>query len=87
ANLFGMEAAIFCASGTMTNQIGIRCHTQPGDEVICDQLSHIYLYEGGGIASNSGASVRLIQGDRGRISAEQVKAAINNEDIHKPVST
>ncbi|MFX5660606.1 beta-eliminating lyase-related protein, partial [Acinetobacter baumannii] len=53
ANLFGMEAAIFCASGTMTNQIGIRCHTQPGDEVICDQLSHIYLYEGGGIASNS----------------------------------
>ncbi|MFX5476616.1 beta-eliminating lyase-related protein, partial [Acinetobacter baumannii] len=73
ANLFGMEAAIFCASGTMTNQIGIRGHTQPGDEVICDQLSHIYLYEGGGIASNSGASVRLIQGDRGRISAEQVK--------------
>ena len=71
----------------MTNQIGIRCHTQPGDEVICDQLSHIYLYEGGGIASNSGASVRLIQGDRGRIRAEQVKAAINNEDIHKPVST
>ncbi|WP_204324631.1 beta-eliminating lyase-related protein, partial [Stenotrophomonas maltophilia] len=47
----------------------------------------IYLYEGGGIASNSGASVRLIQGDRGRIRAEQVKAAINNEDIHKPVST
>jgi threonine aldolase len=87
ATLFGMEAAIFCASGTMTNQIGIRCHTQPGDEVICDQLSHIYLYEGGGIASNSGASVRLIQGDRGRIRAEQVKAAINNEDIHKPVST
>jgi threonine aldolase len=87
ANLFGMEAALFCASGTMTNQIGIRCHTQPGDEVICDQLSHIYLYEGGGIASNSGASVRLIQGDRGRINADQVRAAINNEDIHKPVST
>jgi threonine aldolase len=87
ATLFGMEAAIFCASGTMTNQIGIKCHTQPGDEVICDHLSHVYLYEGGGIASNSGASVRLLPGDRGRITAEQVQKAINNEDIHKPIST
>jgi threonine aldolase len=85
--LFGMEAAIFCPSGTMTNQIAIKCHTQPGDEVICDRLSHIYQYEGGGIAFNSGASVRLIEGDRGRITAEQVKESINPNDIHKPVST
>jgi arginine/lysine/ornithine decarboxylase len=42
ANLFGMESAIFCPSGTMTNQIAIKCHTQPGDEVICDLDSHIY---------------------------------------------
>jgi len=48
AALFGMEKAIFCPSGTMTNQIGIKCHTQPGDEVICDELSHVYQYEGGG---------------------------------------
>lgn len=88
AALFGMEAAIFCPSGTMTNQIAIKCHTQPGDEVICDQLSHIYQYEGGGIAFNSGASVRLLQGDRGRISAEQVKNNINNpNDVHKAVTS
>ena len=53
AEVFGMEAAIFCPTGTMTNQIGIRVHAQPGDEVICDELAHIYLYEGGGcIAAN-----------------------------------
>jgi len=87
AALFGMEAAIFCPSGTMTNQIAIKCHTQPGDEVICDHLSHIYQYEGGGIAFNSGCSVRLLQGDRGRITAEQVLGAIHPDDIHKPIST
>lgn len=87
ASLFGMEAAIFCPSGTMTNQIAIKCHTQPGDEVICDRLSHIYQYEGGGIAFNSGASVRLIEGNRGRITANQVRESINPDDIHKPVST
>ena len=63
ANMFGMEAAIFCPSGTMTNQIAIKCHTQPGDEVICDDNAHVYMYEGGGIAFNSGASVKLLAGD------------------------
>ena len=87
AGLFGMEAAIFCPSGTMTNQIAIKCHTQPGDEVICERLSHVYQYEGGGIAFNSGASVRLIDGNRGRITADQVREAINPDDVHKPVST
>ena len=83
ANMFGMEAGLFCPSGTMTNQIAIKCHTQPGDEVICDEDSHIYQYEGGGIAFNSAASVKLLHGDRGRINAEQVKAAINHDDHHK----
>lgn len=87
AGLFNKEAALFCPSGTMTNQIAIKCHTQPGDEVICDHLSHVYQYEGGGIAFNSGCSVRLLDGDRGRITAEQVLSAINPDDIHKPVST
>ncbi|MBN9298331.1 MAG: DegT/DnrJ/EryC1/StrS family aminotransferase [Filimonas sp.] len=88
ADLFGMEAAIFCPSGTMTNQLAIKCHTQPGDEVICDHLSHIYQYEGGGIAFNAGCSVRLLQGDRGRITADLVKESINNPlDVHKPLST
>ena len=83
AERFGMEAAIYCPSGTMTNQIAIKCHTQPGDEVVCEQLSHIYRYEGGGIAFNSGCQVHLIHGDRGRISAAQVKNAINPVDDHK----
>jgi threonine aldolase len=87
AQLFDKEAALFCPSGTMTNQIAIKCHTQPGDEVICDHLSHIYQYEGGGIAFNSGCSVRLLEGNRGRVTADQVLAAINPDDIHKPVTT
>ncbi|HVG13177.1 MAG TPA: GntG family PLP-dependent aldolase [Flavisolibacter sp.] len=87
AQLFGMEAALYCPSGTMTNQIAIKCHTQPGDEVICDYSAHIYQYEGGGIASNSGASVRLLSGDRGRITADQVREGINADDIHKARTT
>ncbi len=83
-NMFGMEAGLFCPSGTMTNQIAIKCHTQPGDEVICDKVSHVYIYEGGGIAFNSGAQVKAIDGDRGRITAQQVVNAINPEDIHRP---
>ena len=83
AEIFGMEAALFCPSGTMTNQIAIKCHTQPGEEVVCDSLSHVYIYEGGGIAFNSGCQVKAIEGDRGRINAEQVKNVINADDIHK----
>jgi threonine aldolase len=83
AEMFGMEAALFCPSGTMSNQIGIKCHTQPGDEVICDFSSHVYQYEGGGIAFNAGASVKLLSGDRGRITADQVREGINGDDVHK----
>ena len=83
AAMFGMESSIFCPSGTMTNQIAIKCHTQPGDEVICDESSHVYQYEGGGIASNSGASVKLLYGDFGRITSEQVKGAIQPDDAHR----
>ncbi len=88
AELFGMQAALFCPSGTMTNQIAIKCHTQPGDEVICDELSHVYQFEGGGIAFNSGSSVKLLQGDRGRITAELITTSINNKfDVHKANSS
>jgi threonine aldolase len=88
AKMFGMDAALFCPSGTMTNQIAIKCHTQPGDEVICEAGSHIYQYEGGGIAFNSGASAKLITGDRGRITAQQVVESINNaDDVHKAKSS
>ncbi len=88
ADYFGMEAGLFCPSGTMTNQIAIKCHTKPGEEVICDHLSHVYLYEGGGISFNSGASVRLIEGNYGRITAKQVLQSINNpDDVHRPISS
>src|SRR4030095_913326 len=83
SDMFGIEAGLFCPAGTMTNQIAIKCHTQPGDEVICDESAHVYQYEGGGIAFNSGASLRLLYGYRGRMNADQVKASINQDDDHK----
>jgi threonine aldolase len=83
AEMFGMEAALFCPSGTMTNQIAIKCHTQPGDEVICEKLSHVFQYEGGGIAFNSGCATQTLYGNRGQITAEQVANAINADDVHK----
>ncbi len=86
AEMFGMEASLYCASGTMTNQIGIRLHTTLQDEVICHKHSHVYLYESGGLMSNSGVSVRLLEGDKGRIKAKDVLAAIQPDDIHAPVS-
>ena len=82
AEMFGMEAGLFCPSGTMTNQIAISVHTQRGDEVICDRLSHVYNYEGGGIARLAGASVKLLDGDRGRFTAADVLDAINPDDSH-----
>jgi len=82
ANMFSKEAALFCPSGTMTNQIAIRVHTRLGDEIICDKLAHIYNYEGGGISSNSGVSVKLINGDHGRISVDQIQRNINPDDPH-----
>lgn len=86
AEMFGMESGIFCPSGTMTNQIAIRVHVKPGDEVICSRQSHIYNYEGGGIAANSGASVRLIESESGLFTANDVKININPDDVHLPVS-
>ncbi|RYY67240.1 MAG: aminotransferase class I/II-fold pyridoxal phosphate-dependent enzyme [Chitinophagaceae bacterium] len=83
AQIFGMDAGLFCPSGTMTNQIAIKCHTQPGDEVICDNSSHVYIYEGGGIAFNSGSQVKPLEGERGMIRAVQVEEAINPDDVHK----
>ena len=87
ASMFGMEAGIFCPSGTMTNQIAIKCFTQPLDELIADQTAHVYRYEGGGIAFNSGVSSRLLNGYRGIITAEMIEPEINAENIHYPRSS
>ncbi len=86
ATLFGKEAALFCPSGTMTNQIAIKTHTQPLDEVICDEYSHVYQYETAGYSFNSGVGINLIQGTNGKITAEQVAAAIKPVYDWLPIS-
>lgn len=82
AGIFGMEAGLYCPSGTMTNQIAIRLHTRPQTEVICHQYSHIYLYEGGGVMSNSHASVKLLEGAYGKITAQDIAENISPDDVH-----
>jgi len=76
ANMFGMEAGLFCPSGTMTNQIAMNVHTGRLEEVICHEYSHVYQYETGGYAANSGIAINLLQGDYGKINADQIQAAI-----------
>jgi len=87
AGIFKMEAGLFCPSGTMTNQLAIKCFTQPMDEVICDQTAHVYRYEGGGIAYHSMASVRLLNGPRGIINPAMIAPEINEDNIHYPNSS
>jgi threonine aldolase len=87
ARMLNMEAGLFCPSGTMTNQLAIKCFTQPMDEVICDQTAHVYRYEGGGIAYHSLASVRLLHGHRGILTPEMIEGEINEENIHYPHSS
>ena len=84
AAIFGKEAGLFCPSGTMTNQIAIKCFTQPLDELIADQTAHVYRYEGGGIAFNSSVSARLLNGERGIITAGMIEPEINAINDHYP---
>ncbi len=79
AAIFGKESGLYCPSGTMTNQIGIKVHTQPGDELLCDVTAHVYNYEGGGISFNSGVQAKLIPGDNGRFTAKQVEQSLHPE--------
>ncbi len=79
AEMFGKEVALFCPSGTMTNQIAIKMHTQALDEMICDHFSHVYQYETSGYAYNSGIGVKLIEGINGKISPSQI-----SESVHPP---
>lgn len=87
ADLFGMEAALFFPTGTMANQTAIKLNTNPGDQIICDKWSHIHLYESGGASANSGVNFNLLDGNRGMITAEQVKEGINDPEFyHTPMS-
>ena len=88
AALFGMEDALFFPSGTMANQTAIKIHTQPGDKMFCDKWAHVYNFEGGGAAFNSGVTSHLIDGDRGMFTANQLHEAVSSgrSDIHVPYS-
>lgn len=87
ASLFGKPAAVFVPSGTMANQISIRAHTEPGDEIICHETSHVYLYEGGAPFALAGCSIKLLSGERGMFSGDDVRASIRPCDHHFPEST
>ena len=88
AKMFGKDKALFFPTGTMANQAAIKLHTQPGEQVICDKYAHIYNYEGGGVSFNSGVSCKLIEGNRGMITSEQVINSINPPDFyHSPLTT
>jgi threonine aldolase len=87
AKMFGKEDALFFPSGTMANQVAIKLQTQPGDQIICDKWAHVYNYEGGGVSFNSGASCRLLDGNRGMFTAQMVKDNISNRaDIHQAIT-
>lgn len=84
AELLGKEAALFVPSGTMGNQLCIKAHTQPWDELICDKDAHIYNYESGSIAGLSHVQVISINGQNGIFTAEQVEDAIRPEAYYLP---
>jgi threonine aldolase len=88
AEMFGMEDALYFPSGTMANQTAIKLHTQPGDKLFCDKWAHVYNFEGGGAAFNSGVTSHLIDGNRGTFTANQLEEAVSGgrSDIHVPYS-
>ncbi len=86
ATLLGKEAALFLPSGTMANQVAIHVHCRPGDELICEERSHVYYYEGGSIARLSGTQVRLLAAPGGAPTPAQVAAAVRPDDPHQPRS-
>lgn len=86
AKMFGMQKALFCPTATMSNQIALKVHTQPMDEIICDWLAHIYQYEVGGYAFISGCSIKYVHSDRGILTPNLIKKCINPKDVHKPVT-
>ncbi len=88
ANMFGMDEALFFPTGSMANQAAIKLHTQPAEQLICDKWAHVFNYEGGGVSFNSGVSCKLVDGDRGMITAAQVEENINPPDFyHSPLTS
>jgi threonine aldolase len=86
ANLLGKESALFVPSGTMANQLSIKSHTQPGDEVIIEASSHPCNFEGGAGAALSGVQFHCLEGVRGILEASRIIEAIRPPDHHFPVT-
>jgi threonine aldolase len=84
AEILGKEAALFMPSGTMANQVALRTHTEPGDEVVLHADSHICFYEAGAPAALSGVTCRLLPGRRGIFTADELRAALPQADVHFP---
>ena len=84
AECLGKEAALFVPSGTMANQIAVRLHCRPGEELVCDATSHVILWEGGGPAALSGVTVRALNGANGLLSADRLAGLYRPDDIHSP---
>jgi threonine aldolase len=84
ADLLGKEAALFVPSGTMANQLAVRGHTEPGDEILVEANAHLYYYEGGAPAALSGAMCRCLNGQRGIFTGVDVEAALRPADPHFP---
>jgi len=88
AEMFGMDTALFFPTGSMSNQAAIKLHTQPGDQLICDKWAHVYNYEAGGVAFNSGVTCNLIDGHRGMITASAIEKGISPiSNYHTPNTT
>ncbi len=88
ADFFGAEKALYFPTGSMANQAAIKLHTQPGEQLIAHQWSHVYNYEGGGVSFNSGVSCKLLEGAQGMLRAEQIGPAVNPPDFyHSPLTT
>ncbi len=88
ATMFGTDSALFFPTGSMANQAAIKLHTQPGEQLIADKWAHVYNFEGGGASFNSGVSCKLVDGNRGMITAAQVENHINPPDFyHSPLTS
>jgi threonine aldolase len=84
AEVLGKESALFVASGTMSNQLAIRTHTEPGDEILVEANAHVYYYEAGGPAALSGVMCRCLNGQRGIFTGDDVESACRPVDVHFP---
>jgi threonine aldolase len=82
AELLGKESSVYVPSGTMANQIAVGVHARPGNELLCSSTSHVYVWEAGGVARNSGVTVGTFEGDFGLLSNDDLRDAVRPDEVH-----